>query len=376
MNIWEQLNHLVEGPEDKAAAAGAGGAGPTTPSAAKPGDTNLCSCHKKPMGECPNVLRVARGNAKKNAARGMGNAWEGSMEGYSTDDMIKSTEDKRNKKSLTFDQWQKKIENWTTHISQKNPVGLGRFREAEKETAYYAGAVKDDEGDVATGRNNYYKSGATYDQYIGLIARKCGLEDSWTGLRRTIGKEIRGSKYDKKGAGQVLPGDKPESTDPVDVERATPEFKSWEEKVALPFWKSMNKKSPEDDPEPDQQAWDETMHFFASEGDQGKNWKYLGDKKVFARLLARYYGTAINSKENRRADYEKQKAAVNVPGQQAMTIYNPQAIQMDKEPEQQRQIDPNMFKKKYGPRPDAEKRKFATWWDPFGFQGDIPFTKQ
>lgn len=40
-----------------------------------------------------------------------------------------------------------------------------------------------------------------------------------------------------------------------------------------------------------------------------------------------------------------------------------------------KQIDPELFKKKrkYQDQ-EKDKRKFATWWDPFGFKGNIPFS--
>lgn len=40
----------------------------------------------------------------------------------------------------------------------------------------------------------------------------------------------------------------------------------------------------------------------------------------------------------------------------------------------EKQIDPELFRKKRRAPSEHEKRKFATWWDPFGFRGNIPYS--
>jgi hypothetical protein len=312
------------------------------------------------------------GGAQRQRGKEVGGGFEIEM-GPEEDieEILTSTASERDNTKLDIEGWNKKIEaflNGLRKVRKDAPEIIARFRNVEKKMA------RSDNAEEFRYHEYYY--GSTWDNHIVNVLRQAGDAGLAIGLRNKLKNQVlqkRATPDQQKG----LPGAPDMSktfTSKADVERQSPEFQAFEEWLKEQFPTMY----------PDQimndEAWDEAMHWFASSGDQGPNWKYLynlyqkggpeGDRLF--KSLKRRYDQSIETKSQRRTDYDKTKSDIEQDNPEAIALYNPQAIQMDKTkaPEQ----DPEQLKKKFTQTPsDQEKRKFPTWWD-FGFKGNIPFS--
>lgn len=373
MTVWLQLERLLHeaGIEDKTAGEAGGARGPR------------CA-HGLPMSKCA-ACAITKGQVSKSKKK-KGDRFTAEMNPNRVSDkeVLEQTKDERSKphedggKGISFQEWQMAIERDLLGFIKKNYEQsiandyIGAWRRYEKAAS---------SNDPESWRRDFYEHGTSYDDYVAaVLVQKTGYDNVARAFKSRIAKGIKRRAGTEGQDDTSLPGQTLQagSSDKISIERETPEFQAWEENVALPHWKQMYGTPENRDPVPDEAAWNETLNFFAAEGDRGPNWKYFYelDKQNspwFDKILKRKYDGAIGSPQRRRAEYDQTVAGFNVPGQQAMALYNPQAIQMDKE--KQRQIDPELFrKKKYGAPPEHDKRRFMTWWRPFGFKGDIPFS--
>lgn len=379
MNIWEQLTYAVNGgptdemlweqferlmeadaPEDKALKAGSGSA---TERCAKTGmpKSGCAHCNPKPK--------------EQPAGKKGKDYWEDDI------DDLDNSRDKRNKQSMSYEQWAQKINDWTKNFASKHGgEALGSFREYEKELAYSNGYGTQDKPDPEAMKKAVYGQSTSWDDYIVHIAKTIGYGEMATALQQQERKKLRRAKYgSKKPGGATMPGEQPAATDEVSLERGTPEFEAWEKNVALVGWKQMYEPELGPGAEPDPQAWDELMYIMANKNDAGVPWwKWFNDKGNPSRLydiMKRKYDASMGSKMTRNWERERQEKMFQQAGEKgAIQLYNPQAI-MHQPKQPQRQMSPSMFKKKrYGADDETEKRKFPTWWDPFGFKGKWAMT--